>query len=773
MNLRLLLALVITCGLVIVARPAGASSFRIPIIAAADDDDDDRVVQMIERGHDVNQRGKFETTALHRAAYQGNVSIGKALIEAGAKVNVVDVGGATPLHIAARQQHPEFVTLLLNHAARVNIRDGEGWSPLMRAALAGEEGIVRSLLEKGADTNIRNLLGETALMYAVRKNRPAVVKLLADNGADPNLANNSGETALEMAKSMGDATIIEIINTVAGNDFSSVSPVEEQPDRIEPKIRKSHSIPQEESVVISEPTPEEVIDTTFPVEEKTPERITDAPDPERLLEASDADWVLEETERLQLEAFGKEHKALEKIEGTETEVNTLSQILKQEQLERVTREARLTSRTEAETQKLKELEKALAEEERAYKEQLTKAKTLEADPVPEDRDLQALKGELDALHARYLEVEREASQARRSELSAKKALAEHEAITANQRAEWEVKRNNAFRGVYESEVALKQVEQQYQPQVTRLKDEVAQLQQKMQHGQKELELMDSNAVTITQQLPAVKAKVTALEQQLASRQGDVRQSRQSRGEHLRIASGKRDEAQMMISKQEQLLQEERQKTQRAESAIQPLTESILRDKEQLTQAENAYAEAQKLKKKAEMRRQEANRIWLELLSEKKELKAELYQQKKALEANRDSPPTDWWKYRLNEKKVQDRIAQIDGELSQLPSVSQLHEEVQRAYIEEQQANSQYTQIYQSIVRQQQELRDLQSAAQLSRVEMEQLEASMRDTKVQLARAESEVEAYRHQDALESAEETTSLKRLQMEYDEARERYAAL
>jgi ankyrin repeat protein len=127
------------------------------------------------------------TTALHRAAYHGDVAAAKALLAKGAKADAVTDTGMTPLELACEAGNPEIVRLLLKSGANANqpLRNGE--TPLMMAARTGRVPVLEVLLAHGAKIDEREKLrGTTALMWAAANSNPEAVRLLVAKGADVN-----------------------------------------------------------------------------------------------------------------------------------------------------------------------------------------------------------------------------------------------------------------------------------------------------------------------------------------------------------------------------------------------------------------------------------------------------------------------------------------------------------------------------------------------------------------------------------------------------------
>ena len=126
-------------------------SFGVPIIDCADRGDIKGINRLISKGVDVDEQGKFGTTALMRAALRGNTAIMKVLLEARANTNLQDIGGATALHLASRSGSKAAVEILVQHQADVNVMDMEGYTPSLRAIQNKKHHILQTLINNGAD----------------------------------------------------------------------------------------------------------------------------------------------------------------------------------------------------------------------------------------------------------------------------------------------------------------------------------------------------------------------------------------------------------------------------------------------------------------------------------------------------------------------------------------------------------------------------------------------------------------------------------------------
>ncbi|HEY2869108.1 MAG TPA: ankyrin repeat domain-containing protein [Gaiellales bacterium] len=96
-------------------------------------------------------------TALHLAAYFGQLEVAAVLLEHGAAVDA-QAGNPTrvqPLHSAAAGGHAAIAALLLERGADPDARQQGGFAPLHSAAARGDVVTARLLLDHGATRDIR------------------------------------------------------------------------------------------------------------------------------------------------------------------------------------------------------------------------------------------------------------------------------------------------------------------------------------------------------------------------------------------------------------------------------------------------------------------------------------------------------------------------------------------------------------------------------------------------------------------------------------------
>ena len=89
----------------------------------------------------LRDRTELRATALHLAAFNGDVNMISFLVENGADLRVTTTAGVNSLHMAAQGNQPISLNMLLYHyeCFDVNQADNSGATPLIWAAFCGSE----------------------------------------------------------------------------------------------------------------------------------------------------------------------------------------------------------------------------------------------------------------------------------------------------------------------------------------------------------------------------------------------------------------------------------------------------------------------------------------------------------------------------------------------------------------------------------------------------------------------------------------------------------
>ncbi len=210
--------------------------------------------KIIERlaiaGSDLDGKGEYGRTALHKAVHWGLSGQVEVLLERGANINARDSNGRAPLILAVQENRADMVKLLTSRGADIGQLDDAGNSALTYAVDSGRDELIRhfqdlgapaqnlnemaliaaasegrtpevdALIRSGVNVNAANTSGNcTALMVAAAHEHADIVRALIEAGADVNLVSEGGTTALMEAALRGDLDIVRLL-AEAGADIA-------------------------------------------------------------------------------------------------------------------------------------------------------------------------------------------------------------------------------------------------------------------------------------------------------------------------------------------------------------------------------------------------------------------------------------------------------------------------------------------------------------------------------------------------------------------------
>ena len=140
-------------------------------------------------------------TALHYAAFRGNIKLIKLLIDNHADPKAKSSKGYNMLHKAAQGNKPSAIIYFNNHHQMdFEEKCSNGMNALHLATFDGMENSVIYLLSFRVRVNEQDNKGNTALHYAVQKEQVRIIKKLLQKGADPTIENKRKKTPLFMAQ---------------------------------------------------------------------------------------------------------------------------------------------------------------------------------------------------------------------------------------------------------------------------------------------------------------------------------------------------------------------------------------------------------------------------------------------------------------------------------------------------------------------------------------------------------------------------------------------
>jgi len=206
-NYLLLLSIVLSIG----TSQAGVYE---EILDAAERADTRKVVDLLQRGMDINTADPAGNTLLMIAARNNNIELVRFLSANRAGVNRRNRFGDTAILLAAIRGHLEASKLLMESGALI---DPGGWNVLHYASFAESDEVLRWALGLGLDLNRKAPNGMTALMLAARQGKLEMVKALADAGADRSIVDGDGLDAAGLAQKAGFTETADFLTGPAKN----------------------------------------------------------------------------------------------------------------------------------------------------------------------------------------------------------------------------------------------------------------------------------------------------------------------------------------------------------------------------------------------------------------------------------------------------------------------------------------------------------------------------------------------------------------------------
>ncbi|MDX1453141.1 MAG: ankyrin repeat domain-containing protein [Oleiphilaceae bacterium] len=173
-----------------------------PLIDAVRANDQQAFRVALASGAKVN--GLYDgKTALQWALDLGRFKFARVLLKAGADWQLgVGPGESSALMKAAEQGQNGVLKQLILLGADIEYQDSQGYSALARAAIAGHLTTMKILINAGANPNI--VANEKSLlMHVVEDNNALLSQLLISAGADVNYTAEDGDTALRIARRKG------------------------------------------------------------------------------------------------------------------------------------------------------------------------------------------------------------------------------------------------------------------------------------------------------------------------------------------------------------------------------------------------------------------------------------------------------------------------------------------------------------------------------------------------------------------------------------------
>ncbi|XP_016398403.1 ankyrin repeat domain-containing protein 50-like [Sinocyclocheilus rhinocerous] len=182
---------------------------------------------LMRRGADTDVRDAEGRPLLYLLVLEGRLDMAILLIEkGGVPLESKDAEGRTALHVAAWRGDLEGIELLLKYGADPNARDLDGRPPLHSVAWRGHAAAGRLLLRaKGLNVDLAcKQQGATALSIAAQEGHAETVAMLLEKGAEPDHVDRYGRSPVKVAGKQGNFTIVRLLESYGAKPFSGLIP---------------------------------------------------------------------------------------------------------------------------------------------------------------------------------------------------------------------------------------------------------------------------------------------------------------------------------------------------------------------------------------------------------------------------------------------------------------------------------------------------------------------------------------------------------------------
>jgi len=125
-----------------------------------------KIIELVNIGHDINEKDNDGDTALIMASYHRNFEIVKYLVQHDCLLNEKDSCKNTALIYASIKGHFDTVKYFVKHNAEINNKNIIENTSLIEASRYGHFKIVKYLVYHGAEINSKNSNNNTAIIVA-------------------------------------------------------------------------------------------------------------------------------------------------------------------------------------------------------------------------------------------------------------------------------------------------------------------------------------------------------------------------------------------------------------------------------------------------------------------------------------------------------------------------------------------------------------------------------------------------------------------------------
>lgn len=155
---------------------------------------------LVSLGAVVDSQDISESTPLHYAVIDGDITRVKFLLDNGADSNIQNNKGESAYKVALNENKRAIVSMIEKADVSLAMDGDDLDAAFMRACKNGRRGVAEMLVKSGnIDVTYVDDMGRTPLHYIAKMGMTALGKFLIENGVDVNYTDNKNQTALHFA----------------------------------------------------------------------------------------------------------------------------------------------------------------------------------------------------------------------------------------------------------------------------------------------------------------------------------------------------------------------------------------------------------------------------------------------------------------------------------------------------------------------------------------------------------------------------------------------
>jgi ankyrin repeat protein len=166
---------------------------------------------LIGKGVKVEQKDRYQLTALEQAVRLNKPKLATSLIRVNANIELLDTSGKSLMHYAAKNDGCNLIKILIKSGLNVDFKDNGGRTPLYDAVNYGSLNAFKLLIKYGAVLSYKKLKVNSVLYQIISKNKEPYLTYYLEKRGDIFETNDRGETMVFLASKFASLDVIKLL----------------------------------------------------------------------------------------------------------------------------------------------------------------------------------------------------------------------------------------------------------------------------------------------------------------------------------------------------------------------------------------------------------------------------------------------------------------------------------------------------------------------------------------------------------------------------------